>query len=74
MSPVILFKEIHVIMSIQSLNMFWQLTESKLTFGGQNKLFLSDTISIIEVFKEKLDRVVDRVKPWFMVHGLAHSS
>ena len=20
----------------------------------------------------KLDRVVDRVKPWFMVHGLAH--
>ena len=28
MSPVILFKEIHVIMSIQSLDMFWQLTES----------------------------------------------
>ena len=21
-----------------------------------------------------LDRVVDRVKPWFMVHGLAHGS
>ena len=53
MRPVILFKEIHVIMSIQSLDMFWQLTESKLTFGGQNKLFLSDTISIIEVLKEK---------------------
>ena len=22
----------------------------------------------------KLDRLVDRVKPWFMVHGLAHGS
>ena len=22
----------------------------------------------------ELDRVVDRVKPWFMVHGLAHGS
>ena len=24
--------------------------------------------------KDKLDRTVDRVKPWFMVHGLAHGS
>ena len=27
-----------------------------------------------KVFKKELDRVVDRVKPWFMVHGLAHGS
>ena len=25
-------------------------------------------------FKKELDWVVDRVKPWFMVHGLAHGS
>ena len=24
--------------------------------------------------KVQLDRVVDRVKPWFMVHGLVHGS
>ena len=24
--------------------------------------------------KLQLDRMVDRVKPWFMVHGLAHGS
>ena len=24
--------------------------------------------------KNELDRMVDRVKPWFMVHGLAHGS
>ena len=26
------------------------------------------------MYKDKLDRMVDRVKPWFMVHGLAHGS
>ena len=26
------------------------------------------------VKSSKLDRVVDRGKPWFMVHGLAHGS
>ena len=26
------------------------------------------------VSRTKLDRMVDRVKPWFMVHGLAHGS
>ena len=29
---------------------------------------------MMQVEKIKLDRLVDRVKPWFMVHGLVHGS
>ena len=29
---------------------------------------------LVKKKREKLDRGVDRVKPWFMVHGLAHGS
>ena len=32
------------------------------------------TLPLLTIISKQLDRMVDRVKPWFMVHGLAYGS
>ena len=41
--------------------MFWQLTESKLTFGGQQKHFLSGSIKLFKrsLVERKVQNVID---------------
>ena len=41
---------------------------------GQSKELKDSEVNDINIKNCLLDRMVDRVKPWFMVHGLAHGS